>query len=105
MSAIEKLGRASAGRFGDLGAETDKLHACEKHGEDHVGDAIGRRRQHRAAVVKRLFQPIHETDRFGAASPGKPDHGIGIEDAGALGEDRGARLIDGCEIGIFGGAP
>jgi hypothetical protein len=78
---------------------------AEKHGEDHVGDAIGRRHQYRAAVVKRLLQPIHETDRFGAALPGKPDHGIGIEDAGALGEDRSACLIDRCEIGIFGGAP
>jgi hypothetical protein len=86
----------------DLGAEAGKFHAREKHGPDHIGDAIGRRHHHRAAIAQRLLQPIHEADRFGAAPLRKPHDGSGIEGADPLGEDRGARLIDLREIGIFG---
>src|SRR5262245_51200774 len=89
--------------FRNFGAEAGKFHAREKHGPNYIGNAVGRRHHHRAAIVKRLLQPIHEANRFGAASLRKPYNGSRVEDAGALGEDHGARLVDLREIGIFGG--
>ena len=89
--------------FRNFGAEAGKFHAREKRGPNHIGNAIGRRHRHRAPIAKRLLQPIHEANRFGTASLRKPYDGSGVEDAGTIGEDRGARLVDLREIGIFGG--
>ena len=74
MSAGAKLGRACMAPpiackrrpLLKLGAHADEFHAREEHGPDHVGDAIGRRHEHGTAIAKRLLEPIHEAERFGA---------------------------------------
>jgi hypothetical protein len=74
-----------------LGAEADEFHPRKKHGPDHVGNAIGRRHEHGTAIVKRLLEPIHEAQRFGATFLGEPHDSRGIEGLDAPGKDRGAR--------------
>ena len=86
----------------DLRAETGEFHASQEHGPDDIGDAVGGRYQDAAAVAQRLLEPVHEADGFGATSLRKLYDGVRLEGRDAPGEDRGARLIDGSEIGICG---